>query len=186
MNDTDIRNKNKRNLNRAHRAVFWSHRVSIPTLHFSFQCLQNPGLVHWCRYSCSYPTFVSLNFYLYSSILPLPGFSVSKQTHFSCSGFLVVLLPFFLHKKPGREQSRESAQGSCCGCRGLDTAWVSTSSCRWHPGVDRWQQGGSRNAEAKEGHGTTGGSSRQSLGAHVENGKENITALQGFACFQQF
>lgn len=84
-NDNNINNKNLRNLD---TAISSKATLSSEARHSQYtssisppSCRQSSGLAQPCRCSCRYLTFGSLNFYLYTLILPLPRFSVSKQTH---------------------------------------------------------------------------------------------------------
>lgn len=207
MNDINFRNKNIRNLNIAisRKAMLFSEaRESQYTSSISpSSCLQSSGLVQLCRCSCRYLTFGSLNFYLYSFILPLPSFSVSKQTHFPCLVFSHLYFHPLLHKKLGGEQEH----GECLGLltcvqqirdspADIIPPWISaSSSCvssSLDPGGGRVDAGwegshtGNRSKRAKLDHGTANGYPWHSLSSHVENTKQNVTALQTLTSFPQF
>lgn len=163
-------------------------------------CLQSSGLVQLCRCSCRYLTFGSLNFYLYSFILPLPSFSVSKQTHFPCLVFSCLYFHPLLHNELGREQQHGEHPGLLAWVQrighsptGIIPPWISTSSSpvssRLDPGGGRLDAGwegthaGKRNKKAMLDCGTTYGYPWQSLSSRVENTKGNVNSTSGFTVF---
>lgn len=107
-NATHVRNKKIRNLNIPRKAMLFL-KADGAYMHFRFLLQATCKSLAWskpCRCSCRYLTFGSPNFYLYSFILTLPSFSVSKQTHFSCSVFSCLYFHPLLHNKLGTKAAQ--------------------------------------------------------------------------------
>lgn len=144
MNDIDSRNKSERNLTTAHRAVFWSHRVSIPTLDFPFPLPAESWLGLVVQVFLQVPNICQPEF-LFIQFHSAPARLLSKQTN-SLFMFSVLVCTFPLSYITTLAESRAGrALGGPAVCAGgwtllvgIIPPWVSTSSSwvssRWDPG----------------------------------------------------
>lgn len=105
MNDIDSRNKSKGNLNTAHRVVFWSQRVSIPTLHFSFQLPAESCLGSVVQVFLQVPNICQPEF-LFIQLHSAPARVLSKQTNslfmFSVCTFTLAYITKLAESRAGR------------------------------------------------------------------------------------